>query len=173
MKILERKIDDNYMIFCQKNTMERENASSVKKTIIATFSAVAGAVGSFFVGGPMGLRLFLQAVGSGSVGGGIGAAINAILPSRWTNSESSVGRTIRFLTSNLNQLLDFLHPRNRAIANETRLPNNNTTTPTNATSTAGNATNIGNDPVSRIWNEAKSTVSRVINSILHYRFRRN
>lgn len=181
--MLECRIADNYKSFCQKNTAEQENASSVKKTIIATLSgagAIAGAVGSYFVAGPSGVRFFLSAIASGFGGGGVGAAINAILPSRWTNTESFVGRTIRYVTSNFNEIENILLPRIWAITNEVR-PRNNATTPSNVTNsngnTAGNTTNISNgpnDPVSRVWSGAKSIVFKAINSILHYPFlRRN
>lgn len=173
--MLERRIDDNYKILRQKNTTERENASSVKKTIIATFSgvaAIAGAVGSYLVAGPSGLRLFASVIGSAFGGGGVGATINAILPSRWTNSDSLVGRTTQFLISNLNRFETVLLPRDRAIANEARLRNNATTSP-NVTNASANTTNIGNDPLSRIWNGAKSAFNNAINKILHYQFRRN
>lgn len=176
MKMLERKIDENYKIFCQKNTLERENANSVKNTIMATLSgaaAIAGAVGSYVVGGPSGVRLFLSAIASAVGGGGIGAGINAILPANWINSESVVGRTIRFVTSNLNVIENFLLPRNRAIANESRRSNITTTSPNVTNTTNNNATNTGDDPLSRVWNGAKSTVFSAINSILHFRFRRN
>lgn len=168
MKMLQHKIDENYKIFCEKNTIERENATSVKNTIMATLSgaaAIAGAAGSYFIAGPSGVRLFLTAVASAVGGGGAGAAINTILPANWTNSESVVGRTIRFVTSNLNELLNFWHPRDRAIANDSRR--------SNTTSTSENATNTGDDPLSRVWNGAKSTVFSAINSILHFKFRRN
>lgn len=160
MKMLERKIDENYKILCEKNTMERENARSVKNYIMVTISgaaAIAGAVGSYVVAGPSGVRLFLSAIASAAGGGGIGAAVNAIVPANWINSESIVGRSIRFITSNLNVIQKFLHPRHQAVANE------------GATS----ATNTGDDPLSRIWNGAKSTAFSAINSILNYRFRRN
>lgn len=160
MGMLERKINGNYEIFCQKNTMEREHARSVKNiimVIICGAAAIAGAVGSYVVAGPSGVRLFLSAIASAAGGGGIGAAVNAIVPANWINSESIVGRSIRFITSNLNVIQKFLHPRHQAVANE------------GATS----ATNTGDDPLSRIWNGAKSTVFSAINSILNYRFRRN
>lgn len=172
MKILQRKIDENYKTFCQKNTAERENASSVKKTIIATFSgaaAIAGAVGSYLVGGPSGLRLFLSAVGSGFGGGGVGAAVNTFLPSSWTNSVSLIGRSARFLLSNFNQIERILPQRDRAIANGTRTPNN-ATTPSNVPNASANASN---NPLSRVWNETKSIVIKAVNTILHYRFRHN
>lgn len=118
MKKLECKIDFEYERFCEKNTMERENATSVKKIILATFSgvaAIAGAVGSFFVGGPSGLRLFTSAVAGAAGGGSIGAVINKVVPRHWINSESVFGRSIRFLMDS------FGHQS--AIANEDRPSN--------------------------------------------------
>lgn len=175
MKMLERKIDDNYKIFCQKNTAEKENASSVKKAIIATFSgaaAIAGAVGSYLVAGPSGLRLFLTALGSAFGGGGVGAGVNSILPSSWTNSDSLVGRTTQFLLSNFNQIEKILPPRNRAITSETRTRSNATTT-ANGTNTTANTMNADNNPLSRVWNGAKSIAINAINKILDFRFRQN
>lgn len=173
MKKLERKINERYQIIDERNTRERENATSVRNTIVASLSGVAaigGAVGSFIIAGPSGLRLFASALASGVGGGGVGAALNAILPAHWINSDSFVGRSARFITSNLNVLENLWgNPRNRAIANGTR-PRNTTAPSANSTNTA-NPPN--NDPLARVWNGAKSTVINMLNSILHYRFRRN
>lgn len=172
--MLQREINSRYEKFCQKNTMERENATSVKNTMMATLSgaaAIAGAVGSYLVAGQSGLRIFFTTIASAAGGGGAGAVINRILPSSWTNSESVIGGTIRFVTSNLNEIENFLHPRNRAIANQTRPSNITSTSASGSTNNTANTDNV--DPLSRVWNVAKSNILSVVNSILHFRFRRN
>lgn len=171
MKMLQRKIKEKYETYAQKNTQERENATSVRNTIVGGLSsvaAIAGGIGSYFIGGPSGLRLFGTALASGVGGGSIGAAINAFLPSHWVNSESIVGRSIRFVTSGLENLLQ--GPRNRAVSNGTRSRN----APRNGTATSANSTNTNDESIwSRLWNDVRPTVMNAITPILNYRFRRN
>lgn len=175
MKMLQRKINEKFKEYAEKNTLERETATSVRNTIVGTLSsvaAIAGGIGSFFVAGPSGVRLFGTALASALGGGSIGAAINAILPSDWVNSESFMGRSLRFFTSTLDNFQQ--NPRDRAIRNETT-PRNG---PRNAAAASANSPNTthnsaNNENTSRVWNEVKSTIMSAINSILHYRFRRN
>lgn len=158
--------------------MERENASSVKNTIIGILSggaAIAGAIGSYWIAGPSGARAFLTAIAGAAGGGGIGAGINAIIPASWINSESIPGRTIQFLTSNLHLIENFLHLRNQAIENEGGRSNVASTSASGSApaSANANAPSTPNGPMSFVMNGVKSIARSAIHAILHYRFRRN
>lgn len=116
METLQKDIQNGYRTIHDANETERVNVQSKQKKIFVSIAggiAVAGAVGSVLVAGPLGLGLFASyaaasnsmlsglifggAAGGGIGGAGIGAGIKKVLPRKWLGTETALSKTMKQL----------------------------------------------------------------------------
>lgn len=116
MESLQKDIQKGYRTVHDVNETERVNVQSKQKKIFASVAggvAVAGAIGSILVAGPLGLGLFATyaaasnsmlgglalggAAGGGIGGAGIGAGIKKLLPRKWLGTETALSKTMKHL----------------------------------------------------------------------------